>query len=330
MELTCCVCQQPVADDAPRLGNRAYCARHYARAARSRPSVWRSGGIQILGLVLFAAVVALLAGGDRLTLAGSGLVLVGVVLALVPAALWLAFFYAQDRLEPEPKTYVLGVFVLGALLASAVAIPVVRDLFRVQDWLDRSPVVNLLGSILVVGFVQEFLKYAAVRYSVFPLPEFDERTDGILYGTAAGLGMATMLNIHYVVDSGGVDLAMGAIRIVVTALAQASFAGITGYFLARAKFEQEPVWWLPLGLTLAAVLNGLFSVMRGSITRVGSALAGQTVNPWYSLLLAGVVAGLVFAALMLLVRRSIRLTLAAGPQVPPAGAPPAALGTEAH
>jgi len=101
--------------------------------------------------------------------------------------------------------------------------------------------VNLLVSILVIGFTQEFLKYAAVRYSVYMLPEFDERMDGILYGTASGLGFATMLNITYIMDSGGVDLGVGIIRIVVTALAQASFAGISGYFLARAKFEDEPV-----------------------------------------------------------------------------------------
>ncbi|HSJ57833.1 MAG TPA: PrsW family glutamic-type intramembrane protease, partial [Anaerolineae bacterium] len=149
-----------------------------------------------------------------------------------------------------------------------------------------------------------------------------ERTDGILYGTAAGLGFATMLNIHYVVDSGGVDLAMGVIRVVVTALAQASFAGISGYFLARARFEEEPVWWLPLGLTVAAVMNGVFAVVRGSVTRTGSALAGHTANPWYSLFLAAVVAGLVFAVLMALVRRSIQMTIGAGPELPPAGQRP--------
>jgi RsiW-degrading membrane proteinase PrsW (M82 family) len=191
-----------------------------------------------------------------------------------------------------------------------VGIPVVRDLFRVQDWLSRSLLVNLLGSILIVGFVQEFLKYAAVRYSVYLSPEFDERLDGILYGTAAGLGFATMLNIRYVVDSGGVNLAMGVIQVVVTALAHASFGGITGYFLGRARFEEEPVWWLPAGLTLAATLNGVFSVARGSLTRSGSALAGQTINPWYGLALATAVAAVTLVSLIYLMRRANRLTLA--------------------
>jgi len=309
-QLTCCICQRPVSDNAPRLGRRAYCDEHYAKVTSDRRSVWQSGVLQIVAVVAFAVVMALILSVTKPAIKGTALALAGVVLALVPAILWLAFFYAQDRLEPEPKPYVAGVFVLGALLASAVGIPVVRGLFHVQDWLGRSMLVNILGSILVIGFVQEFLKYAAVRYSVYLLPEFDERMDGILYGTAAGLGFATMLNIQYVLESGGVDLGMGVIRIVVTALAQASFAGITGYFLGRAKFEEEPVWWLPLGLAIAAVLNGLFTVARGSVTRVGSALAGHTANPWYSLVLAAVVAGLVFVVLMTLVRRSIRLTLA--------------------
>ncbi|MCU0507233.1 MAG: PrsW family glutamic-type intramembrane protease [Anaerolineae bacterium] len=309
-QLECCVCQVSVPVDAPHLGNRVYCARHWATLSHERPGIWRSGALHVAAAVAFAVIVALLARATQPALEGASLVIAGIALALTPAALWLAFFYAQDRLEPEPKGYVLGVFALGALLASAVAIPVLRDLFRVQDWLGSSPLVNLLGSILIVGFVQEFLKYAAVRYSVYLLPEFDERFDGILYGAAAGLGFGAALNIHYVVASRGANLAAVAIQVVVTALAQASFGGVTGYFLGRAKFEEEPIWWLPAGLALAATLNGVFTVALGSLTRSGSALSGQTTNPWYGLALAAIVAAVTLAALIYLMRRSNRLTLA--------------------
>jgi RsiW-degrading membrane proteinase PrsW (M82 family) len=312
---TCCVCHKPLAGDAPHLGNRAYCPEHWAKLSTNRGSVWRSGVVSIIALIIFAVVVALLARTAAPTLTGAALVLAGVILAVVPAVLWLAFFYVQDRLEPEPKGYVAGVFALGALLAAAVGIPVVRNLFHVQDWLGQSMGVDVLGSILIVGFVQQFLVYAAVRYSVYTLPEFDERLDGILYGTAAGLGYATVLNIHYVVESSGVNLAMGVISVVVTALALGSFGGVTGYFLGRAKFEEEPVWWLPAGLTLAAVLNGLFSVVLGELTRSGSALSGQTTNPWYGLALAGVVAVGTLVVLLSLMRRANRLTLS-GADVP--------------
>lgn len=308
--LTCCVCHRPLDEGAPHLGSRAYCPEHWAKMSHSRRSVWRSGVAYVIAVALFSVAAAVLLRTVQPTLSGASLALAGVVLALVPAALWLAFFYAQDRLEPEPKGYVLGVFVLGALLAGAIGIPVVRNLFHVQTWLGASPLVTILGSILIVGFVQEFLKYAAVRYSVYGLPEFDERLDGVLYGTAAGLGFATMLNINYIVESGGVNLAMAAIQVTVTALAQSSFAGITGYFLGRAKFEDEPVWWLAAGLALAATLNGIFHVLLGALVRRGSILAGQTINPWLGLALAAVIAAVCLAAILYLIRRASRLTLA--------------------
>ena len=306
-EQICCVCHKPVGPDAPRLGGRYYCQTHYAKVTQDRRSLWASGLVQIVGILLFVGIVAGLVSVVDISLDGPALVLAGILLALIPALLWLAFFYQQDRLEPEPKQNVLAVFVLGGLLASAVGMPLVRDLFRVQEWMSRNAAANILGSILVIGFAQEFLKYAAVRYSVYLSPEFDERIDGIVYGTAAGLGFATMLNIHYVTANAGVDLGMGVVRIAVTALAQASFAGISGYFLGRAKFEEEPAWWLPLGVTIAAVLNGLFTYLRGEIVTVG--LDYKPVN---GLILAAGVALLTFVALNYLMRRANRLTMAAG------------------
>jgi RsiW-degrading membrane proteinase PrsW (M82 family) len=309
-EIICCVCHRPVGPEAKRIGGRAYCERHYAKVTQDRPSAWRAGLGHILGQIVFVALVVVLVSLLKPTLTGWTLVLAGLALALVPALIWLVFFYQQDRLEPEPKGYVISVFVLGALLAQAVGIPLLEQVFDVGRWLPISPWVNLLGSILVVGFTHEFLKYAAVRYSIYPSAEFDERADGIIYGTAAGLGYATMLNINYVIASGGVNLQVGVIRIVVTTLAQASFAGLSGYFLGRAKFEDEPVWWLPSGVALAAVLNGLFTYVRGEITTTDLSLAGGGFNPWPGLILAAIVAGATFVALFYLIRRANKLTLA--------------------
>jgi RsiW-degrading membrane proteinase PrsW (M82 family) len=271
---------------------------------KDRKGLWTSGVVEIGGVLAFSALVAFLAWLIKPRFSGTPLIVVGTILALVPATLWMAFFYRQDRLEPEPKRYVIAVFLLGMLLCNAVAIPLVEGLFDVKSWLSTNTWTHIVGSVLVIGMVQEFLKYAAVRYSVYMTPEFDERIDGVVYGTAAGLGFATVLNVNYVIANGGVDLYMGVLRMAVTTLAQASFAGVTGYFLGRAKFEVEPVWWQTLGVVLAAVLNGLFGWARGEITQVG-----LNVNPWWGLLLAGGVAGLTFAALWYLMRRANQITL---------------------
>jgi RsiW-degrading membrane proteinase PrsW (M82 family) len=255
----CVICHQPLGSSGQRIRGHGYCPVHFAKISRPRAGVWWAGLAQLAALILLVLVLELLLAWIPLQLEGGWLILAGIILAGIPALLWLAFFYAQDRLEPEPKGYVLGVFALGALLAAAVGVPLLRDLFRTADWLGSSPWINLAGCILVVGASQEFLKYAAVRYSVYNLAEFDERTDGIIYGTAAGLGFATVLNLNAILGSGGINLEAVVIMVVVTALAQACFAGISGYFLGRSKFEHRPWWWLPSGIGIAAVGNGLFT-----------------------------------------------------------------------
>lgn len=305
----CCVCGQPVGPEAPRLGGRAYCERHFARVGHDRRGHWLASGALILGLAVFVVVAMELFSLEPFAgLTGAGLAAAGVVLALVPAALWLAFFYYQDRLEPEPKGSLALVFA-GGLLVASVGQSIVRDLFGMQDWLAASPLVEILGGILVVGFTQEFLKYAVVRYTVYPTPEFDERVDGLIYGTAAGLGYATWLNVDHVLSQGGVALAVGVVTVAVNALAQASFGGIMGYFLGRAKFERGDVYWLPIGLALAATCNGLFAYGRARVVVGALTAEGRALNPGYGLALAVTFSIVVVAVLLALVRRANQLTL---------------------
>ena len=298
---TCCVCNKPVTGSAKMLGGRAFCEEHYARVGQSRRGMWVAMLVLIVGLALFVTAVFFAAPAVRSSLQGAPLILIGILLALVPAAVWLIVFYLQDRAEPEPKQYVLGVFLLGLLLAAAVGQPLIRDFFKVNEWAGGSLALRLLAGICIVGITQEFLKYAAIRYSVFGSAEYDERIDGIIYGAAAGLGYATFLNVQYVIENGGVDLGIGAVRIAVIALAHASFAGVTGYFLGRAKFENRGPFWLPVGLLLAAVLNGVVTTLLSEITRTG-----LRPTPLNGLIVAAVVAAATFIILFAIMRRGSR------------------------
>lgn len=276
-----------------------------AKAVHERKHIWRDEFLLIASLVVFVGIVYALDNAIQPVFTPTALLLTGVFLALVPAAIWLVFFYLQDRAEPEPKGFVLAIFALGALLAAGFGIPLVENVFRVSRWIYTDTLTTILGGILVVGFTQEFLKYAAVRYSIYNSDEFDEPTDGVIYATAAGLGYATVLNIQFIVSNGGVDLGVGIIRIAVVALAQASFSGITGYFLGRAKFEAESIWWMPLGITLAATFNGLFHWLLGLVTRPTITLSGATSNVWMGLVLAAVVAFVTTGIILWLVRRNL-------------------------
>lgn len=275
------------------------------KVAHNRIGLWTS--VILLGLVLagFVLLVNWLAPSLPASLASWQLLLAGVLLSSVPAVIWLAFFYLQDRREPEPKHHVVGVFLLGGLLAAAIGQPVIEDLFRVQEWMYETWWIQLLASILIIGFVQEFLKYAAVRFSVYNSSEFDERVDGVIYATAAGLGYATVLNFAYVLDHGGVDLGVGVMTMTINALAHASFAGVTGYFLGQAKFETTPPTWMPVGVTLASLANGVFFFLEDQVT-----LQGLRFSPLNGVILAAVFAVVLFVLVFFLIRRSNAETLA--------------------
>lgn len=302
-EERCCICGEPVGPSGAHTGGRAYCDRHLGALDRPHPGFWRAGVVQLAGMALFTAIVAALAEWlgplDR-----RALLPVGLLLALAPSALWLVYFYRQDRLEPEPKSKIGAAFLLAALLTEAIGRRAIDDWFAIGRWA-TDPRTSLLASVLIAGVVLQAITYLAVRATVYATPEFDERMDGIVYGTVAGLGVATVLNLRYVLDNEGVALGQGVIQTATVALAQASCGGVLGYFLAGARFERRPVWWAPLGLALAAALNGLLLWLLREVGTVG-----LTVQPWRQLALGLAVALVIFALLIALMRRSTEVTLA--------------------
>ena len=116
------------------------------------------------------------------------------------------------------------------------------------------------------------------------LPEFDERLDGIIYATAAGLGVATVVNFGYVLEHGGVDLGIGSVRMVTNALGYASIAGVLGYFIGQARFEHTPWYYMPAGVAVTAALDGVLFFL---IERTGG--SGFAPGAWGDLAVAGVI-----------------------------------------
>lgn len=292
-----------------------------AAAAPPRPGriLVETEALFLIGLVAFVAIAAAaerIAGLDEpLSLGPFG----SIALAGAPAFLWLGYFYRQDRHEPEPKHYVFGIFLLGALVAAPVAG------FLVDQALSQSPLAPLrldpLGAdrivraLLVVAVAQELCKYAVVRYTVYPNREFDEPLDGIVYATAAGIGFATYENVRFLGGSHGeVLLAAGAATTVVTTLAHACFAGVIGYALGRAKFVSRShlrrTITLVLGLVCAVALNGAFQLL-GNAARA----RGFAREPWREVAFAAGFVIVVFFVISILSRR-----LLSPPSAEPIGA----------
>jgi protease PrsW len=274
------------------------------RIARNRRSFWWSSLWALAGLILFVGIFNFLLPDLGANLEEGGLIALGLIFSLVPAILWLVVFYRADSREPEPKHLVATVFVVGAILAAALYNPVAVGFFDLDSWLYRSLWSQLLGNVLVIGFLAMGIVYLAVRVAVFSNPEFDERIDGIIYAVAAGLGVATVVNFAYVVQHGGVDLGIGSIRMVTNALGYGVFAGVVGYFIGQVRFERTPAYYLPAGVATGAILTGLYLFLL-DLTAYGQ--LGSSA--WRDLLLAAFLALVTMAGLGWLIARANEETL---------------------
>lgn len=266
----------------------------------------------VLGLLVFVGLVYGVEQSLELDEAIRLSPMAALAIAAVPALFWLAYFWLQDRHEPEPTHYVLGMYVLGCLVAGPLATFMIGQLTGPPPLAQQSVgplgAERLVHTFLVVALTQELCKYVVVRYTVYLSPEFDEPMDGIVYMTAAGIGFATWENIRYLQGlDGNVLLTLGAARTVVTTLAHACFAGAMGYVLGRAKFASSSSLRrglvLFVGLVVATLLHGQFRLVESLVTA-----AGLDVQPWRGLAFAAGFAAVVFFGTSVLMRRLLAVS----------------------
>jgi RsiW-degrading membrane proteinase PrsW (M82 family) len=239
--------------------------------------VWRTAIIEVAILLAVTVAATLLQRFAPLQLAESQRRLFGGIFALLPFALWLGISYLAERRSPQPRQRLFVVALLGALVANAVGLPLVKQVIAVDEWLSTaSGTSRILGYLLSVGIIQEFLKYAVVRYSVWP-GCFRIRSDGIAYAMAAAIGYATVLNLDYALNITATP-AIYTLRITEITMVQLAVSTIVGYFLSELKLTRNTAaYWLPGGLLLAALLDSLAIVFRGGLI-VGGVSPDSTAN----------------------------------------------------
>ncbi len=180
-----------------------------------------------------------------------------VVLAVAPGLALLLFFCR--RAPKQPGSVIAVTFALGAAALVPAAL-VSTALERFTGWRPDTPNVlqALLGSLLIVGLVEEAAKFTVVRFYCWQRREFDEPYDGILYAVVAALGFATVENIYYVLAHG---IGTGVARALVAVPGHAFNGVLMGFFLGLARFaatEHHSDLLTGLGLGLAVMAHGLY------------------------------------------------------------------------
>lgn len=211
-----------------------------------------------------------------------------IALSITPCLLWLAFFYFQDWYDREPVRNVALTFLFGGLatIPAFILNTIVGSLiYFIFGSLLGEEIGNAALFFIVVGPVEEGLKFLAVFIFAYRRPEFNEPADGVVYSAAAALGFAAIENILYLTESGqGVIL----LRAPLSNPGHAFFAAFWGLAMSRAKgasnLPGRRARLLIAGLLIASFMHGLFNTL---------------------LSLSGVIGGIAVAILILLLMASM-------------------------
>lgn len=186
-----------------------------------------------------------------------------LILTFLPPIFWLLFYLREDR-HPEPKRLLILAF-LGGMASAGLAI-VAEMLVIGQDGLlalDERLIRNAILIFLVIGLIEEYVKYLPVKILIEKRADFDEPVDAMIYMMTSALGFAALENSLFIFpilrDNIFTGLEVTANRFLGANLLHALSSGIVGFFLARAWFHPHRRHFLALGVVLAALLHTAFN-----------------------------------------------------------------------
>jgi protease PrsW len=185
-------------------------------------------------------------------------VLASILFGFIPMFAYAGFVYWLDRYEKEPKLLLVGVFLWGAIAASAGAF-LINTLFGVSIYsiTGSERAADFSTSALSAPIVEETLKgFAVLLVFLLARSEFDSILDGIIYAAVTALGFAATENAYYIYTYG---------------FAENGWSGLTGIAFIRIIMVgwQHPFYTSFIGIGLA-----IARLKRGCLVKAAAPLAG--------------------------------------------------------
>lgn len=190
----------------------------------------------------------------------------------IPAILWLIFWLAEDKNNPEPKRLIALAFSVG-VLAVPLALALERmfanyfiEPFSLDDFMGTFPIAGILA-VFIFSAIEEGSKFVAAYAAALWRKELDEPIDYIVYLIAAALGFAayeTALFVFTPFNQGLLfdGILMGNMRAVGAMLLHVVASSSIGLLLAFAFYRSKKTRILYgfIGLIIASVLHGIFNL----------------------------------------------------------------------
>ena len=192
-------------------------------------------------------------------------------LAVIPGILIFVYVYRKDKVEKEPVGLVIRTIVMGAVACIAAGFLESIEEGFLPQYPEGTVEYAIITSFAVAAFVEEIVKYLAMRIFTWKYRGFNYRFDGIVYGVAAAVGFAILENIMYVTMYG---FQTGVVRAFTAVPLHASCGVFMGVFYAYSKkaaiLGKSAFPYTLLALILPMLLHGVYDTFaflgqRGTI-----------------------------------------------------------------
>lgn len=188
----------------------------------------------------------------------------------VPALVLAGYFWYGDPTTREPLVGLAVTFLLAVAFASIAGVvnSAAQPFFQVFGIVGTA-----LFYFLIVGPIEETVKWLAVRTYAYRTDAFQTVVDGVVYGAMAGVGFAAIENLLYIlmfsVESTAAGFAVQQQQAVAIATQRAFvgpghviFSAWAGFYLGLAKFnygKRGPI--VVKGLLIAAFIHALYNTL---------------------------------------------------------------------
>lgn len=121
-----------------------------------------------------------------------------MALAIIPGLLLIIYVYKKDTVEKEPIGLIIRLILFGIVSCIAAGFLEQMESYVLPQYPEGTVEYALITSFCMAAFVEEIVKFIAMKMGSWKYQGFNYRFDGVVYGVSAAVGFAVYENIMYV------------------------------------------------------------------------------------------------------------------------------------
>ncbi|MBN2440623.1 MAG: hypothetical protein JXJ04_04740 [Spirochaetales bacterium] len=204
-----------------------------------KKNILNTGIMNILAMVVLYFVAHFLFRGIELNSASFLGTVLTLVFGLIPAFLWISFYYFLDRKDPEPVIMVVMAFFAGVLSKVVFSSFIGQSLFNIGIWNINSNAIPTVYLLFTEAIIPAISIYIVLRYFFYPSKHFNEPVDGMMYGAFISIGYALAVALDGVFSGGLVTLYYLVFSLLIRLALYSSLGALIGYYFGKARFDEK-------------------------------------------------------------------------------------------